>query len=775
MHGESGQGANAASFGIGQKVWRKEDATLLRGQGHYTDDLNVSGQAYAVMVRSPYAHGVIRGIDIAAAQAMPGVLAIITGQDLQAGGFGPIRCRMAVRNRDGTPMRAPPRPALPTDKVRFAGEAVACVIAETRAAARDAAEAVMLDIEMLPALVDAATARDQGAVQLHADAPGNVVLDFHFGNEDAVAAAFARAPHVVTQRIVNSRVVVNAMEPRAAIGEYDPVSQRWTLRTPSQGVMGLREGLARDVLGVEPAQVRVLTGSVGGSFGMKSQVYPEQVCLLHAARLLGRPVKWTDDRSESFLSDHHGRSAEATISLALDDDGHFLAVRLDLISDTGAFMVAPQTSSLNAVRNIIGPYRTPLLVIDTKAVVTTKTPVGAYRGAGRPEANYYMSRVIDVAAAKLGIDPIELRRRNLIPAITTPYKTAANTVYDSGRFGDVLDRALEMADWGGFAARQQESASRGRLRGRGISLYVEATGPQSKEMGGIRFDADGGVTMLTGTLDYGQGHASSFAQVLVDRLGIPFDRIRLLQGDSDALIAGGGTGGSKSMMSSGEALVTASNAVIEKARLVASEMLEAAIADIVFADGRFSIVGTDRGVDLMTLAASRAADISVSLAIDTPPSTFPNGCHIAEVEIETETGIIEVVRYNSANDFGVVINPLLVEGQIHGGVLQGIGQALGEQALYDSDGQMLTGSYMDYHMPRATDAPDMRTETLAAPATTNALGAKGCGEAGCAGALPSVMGAIIDALSAYGIAHIDMPATPERVWQAIRTAPGRVQ
>jgi len=568
---------------VGQSLPRKEDTTLLRGEARYTDDVNLPGQAYAVMVRSPHAHGLIRGIDTSAASAMPGVLAVFTGHDLVAAGLGPIKSKAAVTNRDGSAIKSPHRPALPTEKVRFAGEAVACVVARSKAEAKSAAEAVLLDIETLPALMTPEAALAEGAPLLHEGNPRNLPVDFHHGDSDLVAEAFARAAFVVTTDVVNTRIVVNPMEPRCAVAEYDAVSGRFTLHSPSQGVWGLRDGLARHVLGVEAGQLRVLTGSVGGSFGMKSQPYPEQVCLLHAARSLGLPVKWTDERSESFLSDHHGRSTDATISLALDKDGHFLAVRLAITADVGAYLVSPQPVTANAIRNLIGPYRTPLIEIDTKCVLTNKTPVAAYRGAGRPEANYYMTRAIELAAARTGIDPVELRRRNLLAPITEPLKLVSGAVYDSGEFERVLDRALVLSDWAGFAQRRAESAARGRLRGRGMSLYLEATGPQGQEMGAIRFDEDGGLTMITGTLDYGQGHASSFAQVVADRLGVPFDLIRLQQGDSDLLTFGGGTGGSKSMMNSGEALSAACAEVIEKGRAVASQVLEAATVDIEFA------------------------------------------------------------------------------------------------------------------------------------------------------------------------------------------------
>lgn len=514
---------------------------------------------------------------------------------------------------------------------------------------------------------------------------------------------------------------------------------------------------------------------------MKSQVYPEQICVLFAARALGRPVKWTDERSESFLSDNHGRSAEVLAELALDAEGHFLAVRLSIEGDVGAHVVGPGAYTGNAVKNVISCYRTPAVEVSAKIVMTNKTPVAAYRGAGRPEANYYMNRLIDMAADEMGIDRLELRRRNFVPPEAIPYKTPANVTYDSGEFAKIFEEALILSDWKGFEERKKQSAAKGKLRGRGICSYLESTGPQSKEMGGIRFEEDGSVTMITGTLDYGQGHASPFAQVLVDRLGIPFERIKLLQGDSDELIAGGGTGGSKSMMSSGKALVVACEDVVERGRKIAGKILEAAATDIEFKSGRFSIVGTDRGIGIMELAERAHAELSgvddesldAALIVDTPPSTFPNGCHVTEVEIDPETGVIQVLSYAMVNDFGVVINPMMVEGQAHGGVMQGIGQIIGERTVYDSEGQPVAGSFMDYMLPRASDTPSMKVDFHPVPATTNPLGVKGCGEAGCAGSMPAVMNAIVDALSPYGIRHLDMPATPERVWQTIQAAAGK--
>ena len=759
-------------FGVGQPVPRKEDPTLLRGEGRYTDDINLPGQAYAVMVRSRIAHGVLKGIDTAAARAMPGVLAILTDADLEAAGFGPLKCPMNMPQRDGSPMKTPPRPSLAKGKVRYVGEAVACVVAETAVQAKDAAEAVELDIKELPAVTSPPEALKAGAPQIHDEAPGNLALDFHYGNAEAVAKAIAEAAHVTRLEIDSNRIVVSPMEPRSAIGSYE--DDRWVLRVGCQGVMGIRGSLARDVLKVTNDKVRVLTGNVGGSFGMKSQVYPEYGPLLLAARTLGRAVKWTDERSESFLSDHAGRDHQRVAELALDKDGHFLAVRLSGTGNAGAYIYPPMPATTNAVKNIIDVYRTPAMEVNSKVVFTNTTPVAAYRGAGRPEGNYYMERLIDTAAREMGIDRVELRRRNHIAPEQMPYKAPSGMNYDSGEFTNVLDKALKAADWAGFEARKAESAARNKLRGRGIGSYLEVTGPPAKEYGGIRFEGDGTITMLSGTLDYGQGHATPFAQVLAEQTGIPFERFRLLQGDSDQLKVGGGTGGSKSALLASQAFLEAGDILIAQGKQIAAHVLEASAVDIEFTQGRFVIAGTDRGISIVELAdkirggMKLPADVPQSLDVshisDNPPFSFPNGCHVAEVEIDRDTGVVEVVRYFMVNDFGTVINPMLVAGQAHGGVIQGIGQALMERTVYDPQGQPVAGSYMDYAMPRASDAPDFSIQNHSVPCKTNRLGIKGCGEAGCAGALPSVMNAIVDAL---GGRHIDMPATPEKVWKML--------
>ena len=765
-------------FAVGQSVPRTEDPQLLRGNGRYTDDVTLPGQAYAVMVRSQIAHGVIRAIDTAEARKMPGVLGVYTAADLQ--GYGPLKCVVPFNNRDGTPMKKPLREALAKDKVRYVGDPLAFVVAETLLQAKDAAEAVTVEIESLPSVTSAEDAARDGAPRLYDDVPRNVALDYHFGDAEAVTAAFAAAAHVTRLRLINSRLVVAAMEPRAAVGAHD--GTRFTLYVGSQGVFGMRANIA-EAMGAAAKDVHILTGQVGGSFGMKAAVFPEYICVLHAARALSRPVKWTDDRSGSFVSDSHGRNHDVVGELALDADGTFLAVRLTSFANMGAFLspVAPMPGTINAVKNVQGMYRTPLLEVATKCVFTNTSHVSAYRGAGRPEGNYYMERLIDAAAAEMGIDRMALRKRNQIRPTELPRKTASAVTYDSGDFVALTKQAFELADGKGFAKRKRASRKRGKLRGLGIGNFLEVTAPPSKELAGITFNADGTVTLTTGTLDFGMGHATPFAQVLSERLGIPFEKISLVQGDSDRLIAGGGSGGSKSLIHTGTAIVEAAAKIIERGKDAASHVLEAAASDIAFEHGRFVIVGTDRSVSIMDLAQKLRSGLNLP---DNPPksldidhvsdgpsaSTFPNGCHIAEVEVDPETGHVDVVKYSCVNDFGTVVNPMIVAGQLHGGVVQGIGQALMEKTVYDSDGQLLTGSFMDYAMPRAVDVPSFVLEDHPAPATTNPLGVKGCGEAGCAGALTSVMNAVIDALADHGIRHLDMPLTPSIIWQALQAA-----
>jgi len=731
-------------FGVGQPVPRAEDPILVRGAGRYTDDVSLPGQAYAVMVRSTQAHGVIKRIDTETARGMPGVLAVYTAADLVA--YGPFKCGLPLKNRDGSAMHYVPRPALASDRVRFVGDPVACVIAESVQQGKDAAEAVMIDIDPLPVVTHASEAAQAGAPAVFDEVPDNIALDYHYGDAEKVAVAFKSAAHVVTLPIVNSRVVVNAIEPRAAIGEYDAKTERWTLHSCSQGVFGMKNSLV-DILKTTPDKVRVLTGNVGGSFGMKAAVYPEYVCILHGARTLGRPVKWTDERSGSFVSDHHGRDHEMLMEFAFDADGKILAQRCTGYGNMGGFLsnFGPLLPTGNTVKNINGMYRTPLMEVATKCVFTNTTHVSAYRGAGRPEGNFYTERALDYAAGELGIDRFELRRRNFVRKSEMPFAAASGMTYDCGDFVGLFRHALDLADVKDFPRRRRASKREGKLRGLGVGCYLEVTAAPGKEMGGLHFNDDGTVTIITGTLDYGQGHATPFAQVLHDRLGIPLDKIRLLQGDSDRLIMGGGTGGSRSITLSGAAIIQAAGKVIEKGKEIASHMLEASPSDIEFANGRFVIAGTDRAIGVLELAdklrsgqvalpAGTPATLDVAHVTDDPvPSAFPNGCHVAEVEIDPETGRTEVVSYFAVNDFGTVVNPLLVEGQIHGGVVQGIGQALLEHCEYDDEGQLLTGSYMDYAMPRASGSPQFSVENHPVPTKSNPLGTKGCGEAGCAG------------------------------------------
>jgi len=768
-------------FAIGQPVPRSEDPKLVQGQGRYTDDVSLPNQAYAVILRSRHAHGAIRKLDTSAAKAMPGVLAVYTGSDFSNGTYGPLKTVMPLKGRDGNPMKVPTRFALATDKVRFVGDPIACVVAETVHQGKDAAEAIELEIDPLPVVTTPREAVKPGAPQLYEDVPGNVACDWHFGNSEKVAEAFKNAAHVVKMPLRNTRLVVNAMEPRGYVASFDKASGRFTVYTGGQSTFGQKMATA-EVLKVTPDKVRALLGNVGGSFGMKAPVFPEYVCVLHAARELGRPVKWIDERTSAFLSDTHGRDHDQTIELALDKDGHFLAVRTTGYGNSGAFisMMGTMQPTITTMKNTIGVYKTPLIEQSTKLVFTNTTPVAPYRGAGRPEGNYYMERLIDQAAREMGIDRIELRRRNHIKPKELPYKTPSDNLYDSGDFPAVLKRVLELADYKGFGRRKRESKKRGKLRGIGVGSFLEVTAPQAKEAGGIRFEADGTVTIVTGTLDFGQGHATPFAQVLATKLGVPFDKIRLLQGDSDQLPLGGGTGGSKSAMMSGNAIAEGAAKVIEQGKPIAAFVLEAAVGDIEFRNGQFVIAGTDRAIGVMELAAKIRSglklpgDIPQSLDVmhisDGVPATFPNGAHIAEVEIDSDTGIVEVVSYVAVNDFGTELNPLLVQGQVHGGLVQGLGQALMENTVYDADGQLLTGSYMDYAMPRAGDAPSFTTESHPSPATTNALGVKGCGEAGCAGSLVAINNAIADALAELGVKHLDMPASPERVWQAMQKA-----
>ncbi|MFN5522342.1 xanthine dehydrogenase family protein molybdopterin-binding subunit, partial [Bradyrhizobium sp.] len=639
-------------------------------------------------------------------------------------------------------------------------------------------KAVGLDIEPLPAVTNAEEATRPGAPQLYDHIPNNVALDYHYGDTAKIEEAFAKAAHVTRLDIVNTRVAVVSMEPRVALAAFDGKTERFTLQVPTQGVSGNKATLAK-ILNVAPDKVRILTTNVGGSFGMKNVSYPEYVCILHAARELGRPVKWRDERTTAFLSDSQGRDQIIHGELALDADGKFLAVRLSGYGNLGAYImgVAPLPLSLNTGKNLASVYKTPLLGVDIKTVLTNVTLMGAYRGAGRPEANYFMERLIDTAAREMGIDRLTIRKRNFIKPSQMPFPAASGVTYDSGDFAAVFEKALAVSDYAGFAKRKRESRKNGKLRGIAVGSYLEVTAPPSGELGKITFDADGGVTLTTGTLDYGQGHATPFAQVLSAQLGVPFEKIRLEQSDSDLVRFGNGTGGSRSITATGQAIVESSQLVIAKGKQAAAHLLEASEADIEFAGGQFTIAGTDRSIDIMELArrmreGKMPEGVPASLDVDhnstATESTFPNGCHVCEVEIEPDTGVAQIVAYTAINDFGTVINPMIVAGQLHGGVAQGIGQAMMEHLRYDESGQPITGSLMDYALPRASDVPMMTVDNHPVPAKSNPLGTKGCGEAGCAGSMASVINAVIDALSDYGVKHLDMPLTTEKIWRAIQ-------
>ncbi|PWC56828.1 xanthine dehydrogenase family protein molybdopterin-binding subunit [Azospirillum sp. TSO22-1] len=760
-------------FGIGQAVPRTEDARLLTGGGRYTDDVSLPGQTHAVFVRSPHAHAAIRGIDAAEARALPGVLGVFTIDDLDADGVGPIRCQSPLKNRDGSPYRAPQRPALARGRVRHVGDAVAVVVAETLDAARDAAELVMVDYDELPAVTDTAGALEPGQPQIWDEAPGNLCFDWETGDEAAADAAFARADRVVSLDLVNNRVVASPMEGRACLAAVEDGTGRLVLHVSSQGVHSLRSQL-KSIFKVPEAQLRVITGDVGGGFGMKLFMYPEYVVTLFAARRLNRPVKWASERIEAFLSDDHGRDNVTTITLALDKDGHFLGLKVDTVANLGAYLsnYGPFIPTDAGSAMLVGSYRTPALHVHVRGSFTNTQPVDAYRGAGRPEAAYMLERVIDHAARSLGLSPAEIRRRNFIPPDSMPYATPLGQTYDTGDFRQNLEDALGMADVAGLDARKAEAKRRGRLRGLGLSTYIEACSGGGPEQATVEILKDGRAILMIGTQTNGQGHETAYKQILSDRLGLAPEDIEVVQGDTDRVSFGAGTGGSRSVPVGGAALAESAKKVIETATPLAAELLEAASVDVEFKDGAFTIVGTDHSVSLKQVAEKAAGVGAVAFseaARWTPPaSTFPNGCHVCEVEVDPDTGEVEVVCYTVVDDFGTVVNPALVKGQIHGGVAQGIGQALHERVVYDPDsGQLLSASFTDYSLPRAYDLPFVEVKLNRVPSTTNALGMKGAGEAGAIGAPPAVINALVDALSEYGIEHIDMPATPEVLWRLI--------
>ncbi len=769
-------------FGIGQPVRRVEDRRFLTGHGHYLDDIARPRQVYAAMLRSPYAHARIRGIDTAAAAAMPGVLAVLTGADLAQDGIGTIPCVSGLTNRDNTPMTMPPRPAIVTERVRHVGDTIALVVAETAALARDAAELVRVDYQELPAVADTAQALAPGQPQVWDGIAGNLAFDWEVGDAAAVARAAAQARHRLSLTLVNNRVVVNSMEPRGAIGEYDPGDDFYTLWSSTQGSHFIRNLLAEQVLHVPENRIRVVTPDVGGGFGMKLFLYPEQALVLWAAKTLGRPVKWVPDRSEAFMTDTQGRDNLVRLDLALDEELRFLGLSVELTANMGAYLsnFAPEIPTFSGAVMYSGVYAIPAIHVRVKGVYSNTVPVDAYRGAGRPEAAYAVERLVDYAARRLGVAPDELRRRNFITPAAMPHTTPLGLVYDSGDFARNLEDALGAADSAGFAARRAAARARGRLRGLGQAAYIEQSGFPPDEFAEARFDPSGNLTVLMGSQSSGQGHQTAYAQLAVERLGLPLDRIRVLQGDTNAIAFGRGTGGSRSLPVGGAALAHAADKLIAKGKKIAAHLLEAAEADIAFDDGSFTIPGTDRAVAIEAVARAAFNPAQLPAGLEpgfaetghfTPPApTFPNGVHVCEVEIDPETGHIEIVRYVVVDDFGTVINPLLLRGQVHGGIAQGVGQAMLERVVYDANGQLLTGALTDYALPRADDLPALEFSYNIVPCRTNPLGVKGAGEAGAIGAPPALMNAVVDAVAELGIDTLDMPLTPERLWRALQVA-----
>jgi carbon-monoxide dehydrogenase large subunit len=768
-------------FGLAQPVRRVEDPRLLKGAGRYTDDIVLPGMLFGIVLRSPHAAATITRLDTAAAAKLPGVAGIYTAADLNADAIGPLPCAALVQNRDGTPQAAPPHPVLADGAVRHVGDPVAFIVADSIKHARDAAEAIEADYDPLPSITDLPTAMDAGANLVWPDIKHNLAFDWEIGDKTATEAEFAKAAHVTRLTIVNNRIVVNSMEARAALADFDSATGRWTLYANTQGGW-LVKNLIAPLFGTDPEKFRIITPDVGGGFGMKLFLYAEHVLTCYATRKLGRPVKWAAERGESFLCDTQGRDNLTLGELAIDAGGRFTALRTRNISNMGAYLsnFAPYIPTYAGTGVLSSVYNFKAIYANVLGVFTNTVPVDAYRGAGRPESNYLVERLVDAAARELNIDRVELRRRNMVLPSAMPHSTPVGKSYDSGDFRIVLDAATAHMDYAGFPARKAAAAAKGKRRGLGLAYYLEATGGDPTERAEIRFADDGFVDVYVGTQSTGQGHETAYVQLTANNLGIDGDKIRIRQGDTDTIPVGGGTGGARSLYSEGQAILLTSESVITKGKQAAAEELEAAIADIAFSDGTFTIVGTDRGIDILALAETQrkkaAAGQPATLldAAEIAPidaHTFPNGCHMAEVEVDPETGVVELVRYSVCDDFGKTVNPLIVRGQVAGGVAQGFGQAVLEHTVYDPEsGQLLSGSFMDYALPRANEFPDIEVELLEIPCASNPLGVKGAGEAGAVGSPPAVINAIIDALSGDGVTHIDMPATPERVWRAMALA-----
>ncbi len=768
-------------FGLAQSVRRVEDPRLLKGGGRYTDDIVLPGMLHGIVLRSPHAAAKLGAIDTAAARSVPGVKAIYTAADLNADGIGSLPCAVSLDNRDGSTMASPPHPVLADGAVRHVGDPVAFIVADTAKAARDAAELIAVDYDIQSAITDLAKVTDADAPLVWPEVKRNIAFDWEFGDKAKTDAQFAKAAHVTRLTVVNNRIVVSSMEARASIAEYDAAAGRWTMYANTQGGW-LVKGLIAPLFQTEPDKFRIVTPDVGGGFGMKLFLYAEHVLTCYAARKLGQPVKWVSDRSEAFLCDTQGRDNLTLGDLAIDADGKFLALRTRVVANMGAYLsnFGPYSPTIAGTSVIASVYGFQAVYANVIGVFTNTVPVDAYRGAGRPESNYLMERLVDAAARELKIDRTELRRRNMVPQSAMPHTTPAGNTYDSGDFRMVLDTALKQMDYAGFAARRAEAAKRGRRRGIGLAYYLEATGGDPTERAEIRFADDGNVDVYVGTQSTGQGHETAYVQLTSQRLGIDAEKIRIRQGDTDVIPVGGGTGGARSLYSEGQAILLTADSVIDNGKQAAAEVLEASPADIAFADGRFAIVGTDRGIDIIALAATQrqkaaagqpATTLDAAEVANIDKHTFPNGCHMAEVEVDPDTGVVEIVRYRVCDDFGKAVNPLIVRGQVHGGVAQGFGQAVLERTAYDpSSGQLVSGSFMDYALPRADDLPDIEVDLLEVPCASNPLGVKGAGEAGAVGSPPAVINAIVDALSVDGVTHIDMPATPEKVWKTLAMA-----
>ncbi len=782
--------------GIGASVRRSEDPRLLTGRGRYTDDINRPGQRYAYILRSPLPHARIRALDVTAARAAPGVVAVFTGADMAAAGVGSLPCGWQVHSEDGAPMVEPPHLPLASERVRHVGDQVAVVIAETYLAAKDAAELIEPDYQELDSVASVDAALADGAPLVWDEAPANRSFHWGLGDRAATQAAFVRAHHVAKLDVVNQRLVANAIEPRCYLAEYEPATGQYTLYTTSQNPHVIRLLMGAYVLGIAEHKLRVVAPDVGGGFGSKIFHYAEEAVVTWASRQLGVPVKWTAERTESFVSDAQGRDHVSHAELALDKDGKFLGLRVSTKANLGAYLstFGPSVPTYLYGTLLAGVYQTPAIYVDVQGVFTNTVPVDAYRGAGRPEASYLLERLVDQAARDLQLDPAELRRRNLISADAFPYQTPVALEYDSGNYQATLDAALARADYAGFAARRDAAKQRGLLRGIGLSCYIEACGIAPSqvagalgaraglfEVGTVRVNPTGSVTVLTGTHSHGQGHETTLAQLVVETLGVPFESVEVVHGDTAQVPFGMGTYGSRSLAVGGVALQHALNKVVAKSRKIAAHLLEAAAEDIELSDGNFVVAGTDRSLSFAEVALAAYVPhnyphdelepgLEETAFYDPKNFTFPAGCHICEVEIDPDTGVTRVVNYTVVDDFGRVINPMIVEGQVHGGLAQGIGQALLERCVYDETGQLVTGSFVDYCMPRADDLPSFDVSTEVTLCAHNILGVKGCGEAGTIGSPPAVINAVLNALSPLGVTDMPMPATPERVWQSIRAA-----